>query len=143
MTGQGLRQPGPDRGDVGREPLQLLEVGGGEGGQAPGARRCQAHVHDPVIVAVWLAADEPGPLGPVDELDHGVVAQEEVVGQITDRRTAVVAAHGEQELVLGRGQPGRLRLLLAPAEEAAQTVTEAEETPVLGVVEVHTHIVPR
>ena len=143
MAGSGLGQPGPDGRDVGRQPLQLLEVGRGEGGQPAGPDRGQPDVHDAVVVAIRSPADEPGPLGPVDELDDGVVAQEEVVGEIADRRTALVPPHGEQELVLCRGQPSSLRLLLAPAQEAAEAVAEAEETPVLGVVEVHDHIVPR
>ncbi len=139
----GLRQARPHGVDVGSQPFELLEMGGGQGRQASGSGSREPHMHDAVIVAIVLSAHEPRALGPVDELDHGVVAQQQVVGQVADGGQTFVAAHCEQQLVLGWGQPGGLRLVFAPAEEPAQAIAEAEETSVLDIVKMHAYIVSR
>jgi hypothetical protein len=46
-----------------------------------------------------------------------------------------MATHGQQQLVLGRGDPGRLGLLAAPVEEPAQAGTEGEQALVLLLVQ--------
>jgi hypothetical protein len=69
-----------------------------------------------------LARDQPGRRGSVDQLDGAVVTHEQVSSHVPDGRTARVGMppDRQQELVLRRGEPGRLGLLAAPAEEAAQ-----------------------
>src|SRR5262245_41634777 len=94
------------------QAVQLLEVGGRERRQAAAAPRREAEPDDAPIVRVDLALDEPGAFGPVDELDGAVVAEQQMFRDVTDRRIARMAADGEQQLVLRRGQPGRLGLLL-------------------------------
>ena len=68
-----------------------------------------------------------------------MVPLQQVVGHLTDRGTPVVvmAPHGEQKLVLGRGQPEGLGLLLAPAQESAEPRAQGEEVLVLGVRQMH------
>jgi len=75
-----------------------------------------------VIVGIALSGDESRALGAVDKTDGAVVAQEEVVGHFADRRAPLVtvASDGEKELVLGRGEAGGPRLLLAPSLKAPQ-----------------------
>jgi hypothetical protein len=79
--------------------------------------------------------------GPVHEAYRAVMPQHEVTGDVADGRPAiaVVSAHGEQELVLGRGQPGLLRLLLAPMQETAQPGAELQKPPVFGVFQIAVH----
>ena len=101
------------------------------------------HPHDAVIGGVGLAAHEPRSLSSVEELDRGVMAEQEMVGEVADGGIAVVPPDGEQQLVLGRGEAGGLGLLLAPVEEPPQAVSEPQEASVLRVVEVHQYIVPR
>src|SRR4051794_14364884 len=56
------------------------------------------------------------------------------------RSVALVAPNHEQELVLGRREPDGHGLVLAPAQEAPQPITELQEHPVVGVAQVR-HIV--
>ena len=106
--------------------MQLLHVGSRERLEALLALGRQLEPHDPLVLGVAAAGDQARLLGPVDQADGAVVAEQEVVGHLADRGPAPVrvAPNGQEELVLGRGQSGRLRLLLAPAQEAAQAVPE-------------------
>jgi hypothetical protein len=74
-------------------------------------------------------------VGPIDQTDGAVVPEVEVIRDLPDGRTPpiLMAPHGEKQLVLGRGQPGRLGLLLAPVEEAPQTGAQAEQPPIVLV----------
>jgi len=104
-------------------------VGAGERLDSLGTCRRQAKAHDPLVVVVVDALDEPTGDGAVDELDHAVVAQQQVVGDLSDRRRRAVAAYREQELVLCAGQADGFGLLLAPPLEAAEPITEGEQSP--------------
>lgn len=66
-------------------------------------------------------ADEPCCLGPVHESHGAVVAQEEVVRDLSDRRAlgVPVPPDGEQQLVVRWRQPCRTSLLGAPGFEMA------------------------
>lgn len=110
---------------------------GRQGGQALAPEVGESDVDDPVVGRVEGALDEPGPFGPVDQLDRRVVAQEEVAGDVAHRGIAVVAPDGEEQLVLCGRDPSRLGLPFAPAQEVPEPVAEAEELGVLGVLEVH------
>ena len=48
---------------------------------------------------------------------------------------AGMASDGQQQLVLGRGDPGRLGLLPAPVEEPAQAGSEGEQALVVPLVQ--------
>ena len=56
------------------------------------------------------------------------MTQQQVVGQVADGRSvrAVMPFNGDQELVLGRSEPGRARLLLAPVLETTQAHPEGQ-----------------
>jgi hypothetical protein len=103
-------------------------VGVGEGLDALGPPRRESQADDSLIVVVVGSLHQPCSDGAVDELDDAVVAQEEVVGHLADRRRRSVAADGKEQLVLGTGEAHGLGLLLAPALEAAQPVAERQQT---------------
>lgn len=91
-----------------------------------------------MVVGLAAAGNQAGGLGPVDQLDSAVVAKEQVVGRLADGRTRRIAVtpYGQQQLVLGGGQPGGLGLLGAPVLESTKAGTEREEPLVGGVVKV-------
>lgn len=94
--------------------------------------------NDPVVVAIMLPAHQAGGLGPVHEAHRAVVSQQQVFGDIPDRRTSWVgvAAHCKQQLVLRGRKSDLLCLLLAPAKEAPQPRAELEQALVVGVLDV-------
>lgn len=112
----------PGRREVEREAFELLDVEGGERLESLRTHSGEREADDPVIVVVPDADHETGLDGAVDETDRAVVAEQEVVRHLADGRPSrvTVAADREQQLVLGRCEAGRLRLLLAPALESSQ-----------------------
>ena len=123
------RETGPEGSKARFDPFQLLEVLFGERAEAALAERREGETDYTLVVGVDGARDETGGLGAVDELHRAVVTQEQMVGDVADGRAerVVVAADGEEQLVLRRREPGFACLALAPAEEAAQAVTEVEQ----------------
>ena len=109
----------PGRRERATQPPELFEVGLGERLEALAPRRRELQTHDSVILWVPDPLDELGGDGPVDQADGTVVAEEQVVGHLADGwATAVgVPPDGQQQLMLGRGQPRSFRLLLAPSEK--------------------------
>ena len=81
----------------------------------------------------------PALYGTVHQADRAVVAQQQIVGHLADRRPPPVgvAADRQQQLVLGRRQPSRLGLLLAPAHETSQAGPEGQEVLVVGISQTH------
>ena len=61
----------------------------------------------------------------------------QVAGDLADGGAAgvVMPADGQQQLVLGRGDPGRLGLLPAPGQEPSQPGAEGEQPLVVVVVQ--------
>lgn len=98
---------------------------------------------DAVVGRIEIPTHEPAGLGSVDELHGRVMTQEQVTGEVADRRVVTMTSDREEELVLGRRETGRLGLLLAPPQEAAKPISKVEELRVLAVVEVHKSIVTR
>jgi hypothetical protein len=91
-----------------------------------------------MVGPIMTSLDETGGFGPIDETDRAVVAKEQVVGDVADRRSACVAtpANGQHELVLGRRESDRTRLLLGPSEEAPEPGPELEQPPIIVVGDV-------
>jgi hypothetical protein len=90
----------------------------------------EADADDALIGGIDVARDETGALGSIDQLDHAVVAEEQMLGDIAHRRrvcAVVVATDGQQQLVLGGGEPDGPRFLLTPVQEAAQTIAKGQE----------------
>jgi hypothetical protein len=125
----------PERVQRGRQVGEFLEVQFAEGVELARALAGEVQADHALVVGVGLASHQSGGLGAVDQFDGAVVAQQQVVGNVADRGspTIGVAADGEQELMLPRGQAGCLGLLFAPSQEAAQSGTEAEK-PLVVVV---------
>jgi hypothetical protein len=88
------------------------------------------------VGAVSVAANESRPFGPVHELDRAVMTEQQVLGDLPDRRVVgpTMAPHCEQELVLLAREPSRHRLALAPVQEAPEAGPELQQLPVLLVV---------
>lgn len=87
----------------------------------------------PLVGLVTDALDQPGGDGSIDEFDDAVVAEQQVIGDVADRRLLVVAADGQQELVLRTSEPNCIRLVIAPPQEPAKAVAECEQPVEIGI----------
>jgi hypothetical protein len=89
----------------------------------------QADADNAAIAGIGCALDQSRGLGPINELHRAVRPQEQVAGEIADRRRRVsrVPLDRHQELMLNLGQPGRLRLFFAPVLKAPQADTEIQQ----------------
>jgi len=84
------------------------------------------------ICRIGLTVDEPGSGGTIDEFADAVVAQHQVIGHLGDGRSLIeMTLDGEEELVLGGGQPDIAGRPLAPTQEPTQLVAEVEQAPVV------------
>ena len=112
----------PERPHGRRQVGDLLQVGLGESVELRAPGRREGDPYDALARGVGTSLDEPILDRAVDQPHRAVVTQDEVVGDVADRRTGRIgmAPDREQQLVLGAGQAGRLGLLLAPAQEAPQ-----------------------
>ncbi len=121
------------------EPLELLAVELGERLEPLGAGRGQLQADDPVVLGVAVPLHQPSRVGPVDQSDRAVVPEQQVVGHLAHGGAAAVAVppDGEQQLVLRRRQPGRLGLLLAPAQEAPKSRAQRQQVLVVVVPQSH------
>lgn len=100
------------------------------------------HPHDAMVVLVAVLDDEARCLGSIDETDRAVVTQQEVLGHIADRREfiACMAADGEHELVLRRGDAGSFGLLLAPLQEPTQCGAQGEQLAIVLIRNAPSHV---
>ncbi len=97
-----------------------------------------------MIVGVGLALDVPGRDGAVDETDDTVVSQEEMICRVPDGGcSAWMSADGEEQLMLGGGDPSLEGVLLTPVEKAPQAVAEHEQLLVVRIRQVTRHLVLR
>jgi hypothetical protein len=114
-------------------------VGTGEGLDPLGACRGEMQAHDPLVVVIVQPFDESGRNGTVDEFDDAVMAQQQVFGDLADRRwRAPVATDGQKQLVLRRCQPDALGLVLAPPLEPPKPVAKGEQSREVVVPELPT-----
>ncbi len=109
----------------------------GECRQSTGPDGGEDQAHHAPVVCVGAALDEPEPHTAVDQPDGAVGPDEQVLGDVTNGRPAPVGmpAPGQEQLVLGSGEPCAGGLALAPSKEATQTVAQLQEPFVLIVVE--------
>lgn len=116
-------------------------------GEAAGTEGREVQPHDPVIVVVGSAPNEAGVFGAIGEADRAVMSQHQRLGHLADRRALriPISTDRQQELMLGRSQPYRNGLFLAPVQEATQTGAELEEAFVVAVGNlcIHIYIVTR
>ena len=119
--------------EAGCQPIQLLEMSGGKCVQLGLALGGYAQPHDALVDVVVVALHEPRALSPVDQLDDTVVAQQEVLGHVSDGRRGPVPPYRQQQLMLHGGDAHLLGSLLAPVQEPAQPVTQLEQAPEVRV----------
>ena len=104
-------------------------MGARQGLDSVGAAAGQLDADDALVGLVLYPFDKQSGLCAVDQLDHAVMAQEEVIGNLPDRRRLrPMAADREEQLVLGGRQPNLSGLVLTPSLEATQTITEGEQS---------------
>jgi len=87
------------------------------------------YAHYARVFSVLLAADDACGLRAVDKPNRAVALQLQVLGKLADgwRFGSGMAFDRYQQLVLGMCQPGRGRLILAPAQETTQCRAEPEK----------------
>ncbi len=121
------------------QPAELLEMGLRQRLETLAPGRGELQPDDAVVLGIAHPLDQLGRHGPVHQPDGAVVAEQEVVGHLADGRAAAVrmSPDGQQQLVLRRRQPGGFRLLLAPAEEAAQPGPQRQQVLVVGIPQNH------
>lgn len=135
------RQSRPGAGQVEGEAIELFEMESRERFEAGGAVVGEAQPDHAVIGLAAGSLHEAGRLGTVDQADGAVVAQEQVVGDLTHGGAfgVVVAPDGQQQLVLGGSQPGDLGLMGAPAFEVAEPGAQGEQPGVGDVRKRHSY----
>ena len=109
----------------------------GQGAEQTSALGGQPQPDGALIVRIAHPLQHAELLSPVDQLDGRVVPDEQVVGDVVDGRAGRVGVtpHGQQQLVLARGQPVRGRLLGAPMLELPQPRPNGEQPRVTVVAD--------
>jgi hypothetical protein len=104
LVSAGVLQHRPQRLHRGGELGELIEMLNGEPGQSLGAVGREREPDDAMLITVGGSLHEPRCLGSIDELNHAVMAQQQQVSDLADRRPfrAAVAADREHQLVLCR-----------------------------------------
>lgn len=107
----------------------LFEVGLSQPVELGDPGRGQGDPHNASADWVGIALDQSVPRGTVYQPTSAVVPQDEVVGELADRRPGGiwVASDREQQLVLGAREADPLGLLLAPAQKAPQSRAQLEQ----------------
>ncbi len=127
------------RDGAGQRPAQLGEAAivlANVAAEQPAARRGEGHPNPPPVLAIGPSPHEAGSPAAVHEADRALVQDLEAVRQVLHGRGRdAEAADEEEQLVLGRGDPGPTGRLLREAEEPAQGSPEARQTPIPGLLE--------
>lgn len=121
--------------EVRSQTTQLLHVGLREAGQGLLALGSEDQPGDAGVVGIRSSFHQAGLLDPVDQLARAVVSQEQIVGDFTDSGSAgvLMSAHGQEQLVLRRSQPGLSGLGFAPPHETAQPGAQGQQALIVGV----------
>lgn len=130
-----VRQALPEVRQLTSQAPQLFHMECRQRGQPVLAARRQLQPDHPMIVTTPHPSQQPCRLGPIHKSHGAVMAQQQLIGDVTDLRPPriIVPSHCKQQLVLGGGQPGRSRLCLAPMLEATQASAKHQQTSI-GVV---------
>ena len=133
------RQALPCAWELESQAFKFFEVEGGEYLDPFGTDARETQSDDPTVIGIPSAGDESGGVGTVHETHSAVMAQEEVVGDLADGRTAPIAAtpNGQKQLVLGGRQAGGFRLLLAPSFEMAEAGPQPQQAGISVVGQAH------
>lgn len=112
-----------------RKALELIQVQGRKPLQPAFAVRRQHDAHDTTVRVGLRPGDEAARLGPVDELDRAVRAEQQIVGDLAHGRPTpiIVTLDRQHQLVLGGAEADLTRLPLAPLLEATEIRTKGEQ----------------
>lgn len=118
-------------------PLELLAVAGGEGGEFVFAPGRQSEADLAVIAGIGIAADIFFPGEAVGEADAAVVLDLQAFGEFADGDMVATGKtlDGEEGLVLLGGEAGGVGGILAEAEEFPQGVAELRQALIMGAGE--------
>src|SRR5205823_7775074 len=136
-----LLEVSPDGLHHGGETEKLLQMELDEQLEPGHARRRESEPHDTLVVGIPRSFDQARGNGAVNQLHRTVVPEQQVTGSLADGGTSgvFVATDGEQQLMLGRSEPHRGRLILTPSQESSEAGAELQETSILGVSDLATH----
>ena len=100
------------------------------------AARGERDADEPMVRPVRPRAHEARLFRAMNQLAGAVVPEQQLLGDLPDRRRAVVAQtlHHDKELVLGRRDAFGLGRIVAPSEEPAKRGPERQE---LWIVHIH------
>lgn len=131
----GLNRPQPFPGELGGESLQFLEVLSREAFQPLSSLVGKVQTNHSLIGCVPRSLYEAGLVRPIDQTDHAVMAEEEIVRHFADRRTPGVGVppDSQEQLMLCGRQPGCFSLLLAPSLKMAKTGPQRQQSRVHGI----------
>jgi hypothetical protein len=95
----------------------------------------QLQMDEAMIVGIALTADQPSPLCSIHETDGAVMSQEQMVGDVSDRRPAGIRVrpHDQKQLMLGSGQSDSAGLLLTPVQKPTKIGPKRKQRSVLLV----------
>jgi hypothetical protein len=132
-------QADPCTGQLERQSFELLEVEGRQRFDPFGAVVGQVQPDDTAIFPVSGATDKARGVGAVNEAHRAVMAKEQIVGHLPDRRPTRIcmAPDGKKELMLSGRESRDTSLLLAPAFEVAQTGPQREQARISRVRQCH------
>lgn len=127
-NGSCLCETARGRGQAQGQPLELLEVKGRQCLEPLRAQLGEAEAYEPMIGIVSFTHDKPGTIGPIDQFDNAVMAEQEVIGNFAHcRPTGIgVPANSEEELMLAWCQSRRLCLALAPAFKSSEARSQCQ-----------------
>lgn len=102
-----------------RQAGELLDVCFGEVRQPLFGVSGEPQAYDSIVTGVGNSIDQPELLCAGNQFHRSVVLDHQVLGHLANSRAGrfVVAANGEQELMVARGEPGRGSPISAPTLE--------------------------
>jgi hypothetical protein len=88
----------------------------------------QLQSHDAMVFLIPGSTNEPCCVGPIYQSDHAVVEEQQIVSHFPNGWAAriAVSTYGQQELMLGRGEFGCSRRILAPAFEMSKSSAKGQ-----------------
>lgn len=125
----------PDRRERRPKATQFLDVLARQLLETALTDRGEGHAHGTRVVWIRRPDHQPVALGTVDDLDRGVVPNDQELGNLADPGSLDngAAANSEEQLMDRGVQPRLCRGVLAPAQEPAKPRPELQQAPVVIV----------
>ena len=110
------------------EAFEFFEVKGRENLESFAPFVSQLESHDAMVFLISGSTNEPRRVGSIYQSDHAVVEEQQIVSHLPNgwATRIAVSTYGQQKLMLGRGEPGRSRRILAPAFEMPQSSAKGQ-----------------